>query len=339
MTIRDIARKANVSISTVSLAINNDPRVKTETRQKIFEITEQYGYRPTHAARSLSIGKTWSITVINPSDRSDLTTGFGTRFLHGVHEAAALRRYTVSLSIIESESEAIQAAENFASERNTDGVILMNPSESDALIEKLRERRMPHVMLGRAPTSGVPSVDNDSFQVGYDSAMHMLECGFFPIMFVSGPSDATVTQDRLEGFLAAHADSGQQFDESLLVHSNGDAQSAFTGTKELIESRKIVGGVIALSDAQALGALRALRLLGLRVPEDVGIMGMNNDDITEYTEPSLTSMELNAFQLGMESGRLLCGLIDGEDIPPETIITPHRLIPRASTASGVNHDR
>ncbi len=248
------------------------------------------------------------------------------------------KRYTVNLSITESESEAIQAAENFASERNTDGVILMNPSESDALIEKLRERKMPHVMLGRAPTSGVPSVDNDSFRVGYDSAIHMYQSGFFPIMFVSGPSDATVTQDRLKGFLVAHTDFGKQFDESLLVHTTGDTQSALRGTKTLIESGIPFNGIIALSDAQALGALRAVRSAGLRVPQDVGIMGMNNDDITEYTEPSLTSVELNAFQLGMESGRLLCRLIDGEKVPPETTITPHKLIPRASTNGGANRD-
>ncbi len=330
-TIRDIAREAGVSVSTASLAINGDSRVKPETRERIMQIATSHGFRPSHAARSLSSGKSWSINVINPAVSSALTSGFSTRFLHGVHEVARAYRYTVSLTIIEDENEAVDALDALALERATDGVILMNPSESGCVVEKLRERGLPHTMLGRAPVPDVPSVDNDNVQVGYDAAAHLIEIGRFPIVFVSGPQTHTVTQDRLEGFYGAHRDYGLAPDDAPVVFSGKTAEDAFEDVSRLLAEDRPFRSVLAISDAQAIGAMRAVRSHGRRVPEDVAIMGMNNDDLTAFTDPPMSSVELHAFELGRASVGLLLAQIEGVYEPETRQIVDHELVIRGTT--------
>lgn len=335
-TIRDIAREAGVSVSTVSLAINGDPRVKAETRAHVLSIAERLRYRATYAARSLSSGKSWIINVINPVQTSALTSGFSSRFLHGVHNVARENRYTVSLTVVEGESEAVDAVDVLAAERASDGAILMNPSESAAVIEELRAHDFAHVMLGRAPTGGVPSVDNNTIMVGADAARHLIEQEFCPIVFLSGPESHTVTQDRLLGFNQAHTDCGLSVDPSLILHSTGSAEDARHAIKSLLEAGRRIGAVLALSDAQAIGALQAVRQHGLKVPDDVAIMGMNNDDLTAYTEPTLSSVEMNAFDLGSKAASLLLAQIEGTESPELLQTVAHELVIRRSTTRQIS---
>ncbi|GEM_PF-1465758 len=331
-TIRDIAREAQVSVSTVSLAMNGGLRVKADTRERISAIAQRLGYRATRAARSLSSGKSWIINVINPVHASGLTSGFSSKFLHGVHHGARRNGYTVSLTIVESEAEAVDAVEVLAVERASDGVILMNPSESACVIEKLRERDFAHVILGRAATSGVPSVDNDTVQVGADAARYLIKQKFTPIVFLSGPQSHTVTQDRLAGFVRAHTEFGLSVDPSLIVDSTGVAEDARSAVKALFSAGAGFGSVLALSDALAIGAMRAVREHGLGVPEDVGIMGMNNDDLTAYTDPTLSSVELNAYDLGCKAASLLLTQIESAQSVGLHQTVPHQLVIRGSTS-------
>ena len=335
-TIRDIAREAGVSVSTVSLAINGDPRVKNETRELITRIAERLGYRPTYAARSLSSGKSWIVNVINPVQPSVLTSGFSSRFLHGVHDVARRHRYTVSLTVIENELEAVEAIETLAFEHASDGAILVNPSQSDSLIETLRKHDFPHVMLGRAPTDGVPSVDNDTVAVGFDAATYLIEQDMAPILFLSGPENQTVTQDRLAGFVQAHSDRGVTLDSRLVLHSTGVPEDARLAVKALLDDSIRFSAVLALSDAQALGAMRAIREHGLGIPSDVAVMGMNNDDVTNYTDPTLSSIELNAFELGSRATTLLLGQIGAIQASDLQHIVDHELVLRESTSRSLS---
>jgi len=335
-TIRDIAREAQVSVSTVSLAMNGDPRVKAETRERIAAIADRLGYRATRAARSLSSGKSWIINVINPVNTSVLTSGFSSSFLHGVHQGARQNGYTVSLTIVESEEEAVEAVDVLAVERASDGVILMNPSESAYLIERLRKHDFAHIVLGRAATEGVPSVDNDTVQVGADAAKYLIEQEFTPIVFLGNPQSHTVTQDRLAGFEQAHTECGLSVDPSLIVHTTGAAEDARSGVKELLDAGAGFGAVLALSDALAIGAMRALREHGLKVPDDVGIMGMNNDDLTAYIDPPLSSVELHAFDLGCKAASLLLTQIESTHSPDIHQTVPHELVIRESTSGSTS---
>jgi DNA-binding LacI/PurR family transcriptional regulator len=331
-TIRDIARRAGVSVSTASLALNNDQRVRPETRARILDAAEALNYHPLRAARSLSSGRTWSIQLINPVTDTALSSGFFTRFARGIHDTARENHYSVALSILDDEVEAQDVLNRLMLERWADGVIVMNPSEHDGLLARLADKGFPHVLLGRSSAGGVSSVDNDNHMVAFDATTHLLQAGLGPVLFLNGPSHHTFTYDRAEGYRDAHQATGKELRDAFILSIAGTADAARRTVSERLNGGPEFRSILAISDAQALGAMRAVQEAGFRVPDDVAIIGMNNDDVTEYTFPRLSSIELNAYRLGQSAAEILIQTIDGVLSGPERRIIPHHLVVRESSA-------
>lgn len=329
-TIRDIAQRAQVSVSTASLALNGDARVRPSTRARILEVAERLNYRPMRAARSLSSGKTWTLDVINPATDAALTSSFNTRFLHGVHDTARGAQYAVALRIVDDETEASATVERLIQERATDGVVLMNPSDNEALVQRLAERAFPHVLLGRASRQHVLSVDNDNVAVAADATEHLIARGRAPVLFLSGPERHTFAGDRQRGYREALARHGLG-DDAMSCVTDGSAEAARSRVRALLKGGAPFRSVLAVSDLLAIGAMRAVRDAGRRIPEEVAVMGMNNDDLTDYTDPRLSSVELGAFELGRRASCTLLALLRGEGEATPRSIVPHRLVLRDST--------
>ncbi|MEX2536429.1 MAG: LacI family DNA-binding transcriptional regulator [Trueperaceae bacterium] len=328
-TIRDIARKAQVSVSTVSLALNDADRVRPETRLRVLEVMRKLDYRPSRSARSLSSGLTYSIHLLDPLGGQALTSGFLTRFVRGLHDSAKERSYTVAFSIVADDGEAATHTETLISERWTDGIVLLNPSDNSALLELMAQRSFPYVVLGRDPRGRGLSVDNDNRQVGFDAARHLIDAGRTSLAFINGARVQTFARDRAEGFLAAIEEAAAEAGVEGEVYFN-------EGTPEVaaqlaLEAREAgANGLLAASDPQAVSALRALTAAGVRVPHDIALMGMNNDAIGEYVDPPLTSMDLSAYELGREAASLLLDRVEDPLLPAERRLVPHSIAIRES---------
>lgn len=332
-TIRDIAKRAGVAVSTASLALNGDKRVRNETRERILKAAQELNYHPMRAARSLSSGRTWSFQLLNPVTPAALSSGFFTRFAQGIHDIARENRYTVALSILDDESEAQQVLDRFIFERWSDGIILMNPTDNAALLERLRETQFPHVLLGRCPHGEALSVDNDNMHVGLDATLHLLRGGARPLLFLNGPARQTFTDERAEGYRRAHQQLAHPVDANLMRFIPGSADAARQEVTRLLADGVTFRGVLAASDAQALGAMRALHEHGLEIPKDVAVMGMNNDDVAEFTSPTLSSVELNAYELGRSAASLLLEAVEEGSLVKKRHLVSHHLVLRESTGS------
>ncbi len=324
-TIRDIARQAGVAVSTASLALNGNARVRPVTRQRVLDAAEALNYHPLRAAKSLSSGRTCALQLLNPVGDGALSSGFFTRFLRGIHDTAREAGYSVALSVLDDENEAEELVERLTAERWSDGVILMNPSASPQLEGHLSSRSFPFVVLGRATVESVLSVDNDNVQVAFDATRHLLRYGG-PVLLLNGPSQQTFTQDRAAGYRKAL---GGAF-EPLICSVPGTAGEARAEVSRLLAEGPAFRSVLAVSDATAIGAMRALRTAGKCVPEDVAVMGMNNDDVAEYTDPRLSSVELGATELGCEAATLLLHALADEPVPSRRRLVAHHLVLRES---------
>ncbi len=327
-TIRDIARIAGVSVSTASLALNGHDRVRPATRQRVLDAATQLEYHPSHSARSLSVGRTWSLNLLNPLGSSGLSSSFFTRFVRGVHQVAHSHEYSLALTALDDEVEASHEAGKLVRERRADGVILMNLSDDEALVEQLLHNGFPHVLLGQSALSGVATVDSDNEAAARDAAHHLLARGNQPILFLNAPKRHTFAQERAAGYRRAHLEAGLESDEALIRFGFSTAELAREEVRKLLQQDVTFKGLMASSDELAVGALRALRDVGLRVPDDVAIIGMNNDELGEYTDPRLTSIDLNAEELGREAAQLLITTIEGG--PVERRLVPHKLVRRES---------
>lgn len=329
MTIRDIARKAGVSVSTASLALNGDERVRPRTRQRVLDAAQALDYHPSRAARSLSHGRTYVLHLLNPLVETDLSSSFFTRFAGGVHDEAHRRRYTVALTLLKDEQEAFEALERMVLERWCDGVILMNPSEDETLLELLQRRGFPHVLLGRAAVAGVASVDSDNEQVAYDAAHCLLERGIRSLALLNGPARATFTRDRERGFRRACAEAGVA--EAQVLFTSGSSAAAREAVRELWSRGDSPSGIVAVSDRLAFGALQELLALSVEIPAEAAVIGTNNDDLCEVTLPRLSSIDLDAYTLGRSATEMLFEQLDDEHAALSPRLVPHRLVLREST--------
>lgn len=273
---------------------------------------------------------TWSLHLIDPLSSGALSSGFFTRFVRGIHQTARLHRYDVALSVLDDDDEARLLVERLVRERWTDGVILMNPSASPGIMATLTQHDVPCVVLGRPPLPGIPSVDNDNVRAAYDATHHLLATAPGPVLMLNGPRHQTFAQDRADGYHQALRDGGREQPPDLVRYVHGDADAARREVASLLERGVHFGSVLAVSDALAIGALRAIREAGRRVPDDVAVMGMNNDDLCEYIDPPLSSVELNAHELGSRATALLLSLIKGENPERTRCLVPHRLELRES---------
>lgn len=329
-TIREIAKQAGVSVSTASLALNGDRRVRPETRERVLKVARELNYHPMRAARSLSSGRTWTLYLLNPLVGTDLSAGFFTRFSTGVHHWAAERGYSVGLSLVSDQRELDQAARRIVHERWADGLIVVNPTTDAALFRWLAEIKFPHVVLGWHEEC-VFSVDSDNAAAAKEAAAYLLEKAGGPVLFLGGPVQQTFAHERAAGYRQALEAAGIPFDDRYVIFSSGgSAEAGLRAVRQALQDGLPFRSVLAVSDALAVGAMRAVREAGLRVPGDVAVMGMNNDDITEYTDPPLTSVDLRAEELGREAAAMLLDVIGGSLTGPARRLVPHALVARES---------
>jgi LacI family transcriptional regulator len=328
-TIRDIARLAGVSVSTASLALNHDRRVREETRRRVLAAAGTLDYHPMRAARSLSSGRTWSIHLLDPALGENMSSGFFTRFLRGLHDVARDGGYTLTLTVPEDETESRAVLKRLIAERWSDGVVLMNPTDHDGALRDVVAAGFPHVLVGRSPVEGVSTIDNDNVRVAFDATAHLLEGGRGAPLLLNGPRDRTFTQDRARGFLDACAAFGVA--DAPIANIDGPAEAIGRALAAHRGAGRPLDALVTVSDPLAVVAMRALQEEGLRTPADVAIIGMNNDDVTQFTNPRLSSVELDAYDLGRGAIETLLERMGSGAGDVQRRIVPHTLVIRESS--------
>jgi len=330
-TIRDLARAAGVSVSTASLAVNGDPRVRPATRQKVERAAAVLDYHPSHLARSLSQGRTWSIQLLNPIEKT-LSSGYFTRFVAGAHDGADLHDTTLTLAVPANPDSATKTLDRMIREQRADGVIFMNLQPDDPLIDLALARSYPHVLVGSTSRDGVATVDNDNERVATDVTRLLLERGARNIVFLNGPKALGFTLTRAQAFLDTLRAHGLEPQPNAVAYTDGTPEAAGQALTERLDAGEPIDAVLAISDILAVAAMQVLRQRGLTIPGDVRVFGINDDDVGRYALPRLSTVDLRAYELGREAADLLLQQVEGTDTAPVRRIVGHQLIERESSA-------
>ncbi len=324
-TLIDVAREAGVSPSTVSRILNGTARVSDDKRQAVLKAIARTNFAPNLMAQGLKKGKTHTIGIIV----QDISSPFFDETLHGVDDG--LKGTGYASVIVSGHWSALEEADRIRLllARKVDGIILLSGSLPDEELLQFAAQR-PMVVTGRAldgPTALGFTMDNE--HGAWLAVRHLIELGHERIVFVSGPPTHADAQARRRGYLRALADAGIAADPALIVEGNFHENSGLLAVNHLFDSRLQFSAVFAANDQSAYGVRLALYRKGVRVPEDVSLVGFDDLPGSAYTTPPLTTVRQPLYDMGLAATTALLRLINGERVP--TRVPPVELIVRETT--------
>lgn len=329
-TIHDVARAAGVSIATVSRVLNGNARVSGESCQRVWAAATSLDYWPNPAARSLRQSRTHVLGVLLP----DLYGEFFSEVIRGIDLEARRAKFQILISSSHAEAEAIAAAARSMRGR-VDGLVVMAPdAESAQAIDRIMHK-FPVILLNTPfPADGCSGISIANAAGARAVVGHLLALGHRRVAVIKGPPGNADAEERLGGYRETLAGAGIEPEPSLELEGDFTESSGFRAATQLTALRPIPSAVFATNDYMAIGLLSALSASAIRVPEDMAVAGFDDIAIAQYVTPALTTVRVDAYELGARAVRLLVGAIGADNgAPCRKEVVPATLVIRQSSGA------
>ncbi|MBO8160551.1 MAG: LacI family DNA-binding transcriptional regulator [Thermosipho sp. (in: Bacteria)] len=302
VTIRDIAREAGVSINTVSRALNNKPDVNEKTRKIILNIAKKMGYVKNINASSLRSKKTHIVGVII----ADSSNPFYAEVLKGIEAASRKYGYQIILMNTERSYSNEERAIEILLQRRVDGLLITPVQDRNDDIIELKNSEIPFVVVGRHfDDLEIDEIFSDEIKGGYLATKYLLDKGRKNILMLNGFLFKSAARMRLEGYKKALKEYDIEFNEEYMIATDIDVEDGFREIIKVFEKGLKIDGVVCYNDLMAYGVLKALNNLGLKVPDDIGVVGFDDIYFSSLVCPSLTTVKIRKFEMGYEAFKML----------------------------------
>jgi len=326
VTIRDVAAHSGVSHQTVSRVINKTERVNPETRAKVEAVIAELGYTPNAVARSMARGRTCMVGCISPN----LTDFTFASIIEGAESESRRQKYFLVSSSAADEDTFSELIEEMVGSRRVEGLMVINPYADGR--HTLIPKDFPTIYVGAHPRQEeVSSISLDDIKAAQIATQHLIDIGHRRIAMVTGPPVEDCTQDRCIGYQNALESAGITYNPDLVIQGDWSATSGHTAMMTLANSINIPTAIFAQNDRMAVGALRATRQLGLSVPEDMAVIGVDDMPLASYFDPPLTTMHQDILDIGQKAARMLIQAVENPNSPIQHQLVQAKLITRDST--------
>lgn len=314
-TIRDVAKKAGVSISVVSKAFNNYADVNEETKQRIFDIAKELNYSPNIVAKNLSSKRQMTIGLItsgvlnqNEKDHNAFD------IFKGVYTAVEENEYELSIFLLDSMKQKQKSYVQFCRERNIGGAILQGIRTDDPYFQELVDTNVPCVVFDILPEKDnelLGSVSINSVGASKEIALHLLERNHRDIVIMAGTKETYVNSERLKGVQQAFQDYKLEVDPGKVLYAQFSEKEAYQLAKVYLTTHQPTA-FLCFSDLMAFGVMRAVKESGLRVPEDISVTGFDDLVLSGYIEPKLTTIRQDFTEMGRTAAQILQNLMENK---------------------------
>jgi len=332
-TIYDVAKKAGVSIATVSRVLNNSNVVSEKTRQRVKRAIEELNYTPNVIASALTKKSTLTLGLLIP----DISNPFSSELSRGVEDASNDFGFNTVICNTDYCPEKETTYISLLRQKSVDGFIISTADYNDENVIELLKDDVPLVLLGRdiEETEGYPIdiVGSDNIKGGYIATKHLIDLGHKKIACLLGPPRIKVNLEREIGYLRAMEEANLKVYKNLVGYGDFKLEFGYKKTLEFFKGPLKPTAIFAANDLTALGAIRAIKELGLSVPEDVSVVGYDNTILAEMTDPPLTTVSQQMRKMGYLATELLIKRIKGERTPGKRVICETDLVIRKSTAT------
>ncbi|MCD7036095.1 LacI family transcriptional regulator [Metabacillus sp. GX 13764] len=337
-TIKDIAKAAGVSVTTVSRALNGYSDVNEKTRKRIVEVAKEMEYSPNILARGLVMNKSKTIgLLVSGFSKESIKDNFTFEVLSGINQFAAGTDYDLVLFNTNSIKQREKTYAQLCRERRVDGAIMQGIKTDDPYLQEVVDSNIPCVLVDiPIQTENVGFVTTDNVLGASKAAQYLIDLGHERIAMVNGHNYAYVSQERLEGFKKTLEAANLPYREEWTVNGYFTEADAESAAYALLKKNKEITAIFCASDLMALGVIKAAARLGISVPEELSVIGYDDILLSSYVTPSLTTVSQNKQMLGYSAAELLISMLEDEK-PSSHIILETELKIRQSTAAYKDH--
>ncbi|MCT8975734.1 LacI family transcriptional regulator [Clostridium sp. CX1] len=326
-SIKDVAKEAGVSIATVSRVLNDVDVVNEETKKKVLEAIDKLGYRPNIVARSLKTQRTKTIGIIIP----DISSQIYPEIVRGAEDVANIYDYNLMLCNSDLDPEKEMEYLRVLREKMVDGVLYMSTSLEPSILELINKLQIPMVLIETTSKEGnIPSVTIDNEKAAFDAAEYLIKKGNKKIGYIGTHEDAVnASALRYTGYKKALLENNLKVDDKFAYFGGLKSQDGYEGMLSILE-KDTVDAVFCASDEIAMGAINALRDKGMKVPEEVDVIGFNNIYSAAVFYPKITTIAEPMYDMGSVGMRMLIKIINKQEVELKNYVLKHELIERNS---------
>lgn len=327
-TIKDVATLANVSPSTVSRVISGHAYVDEKTKARVLEAIAELDYQPNVLAKALKEGYTGTIALVVPNIQNQIFP----LILRGVEDTARKNGFTVIFCNTDEDELVEKSYINKLQKRSTDGFILATALSTSAHIIELRNKGVPVVLVARSMEDKVDAVIIDNYKVGREATEYLIKTGHKRIGIACGRFELSIYRDRYRGYCDALKCANIEFDSRLVMQETNGTNSLYALTHKMLERGTLPDAVFCTSDPKAIVVMRSIKDFGLRVPDDISVIGVDNVEISSLVEPPLTTISQPLYEMGAMAAKKLITIIRSKTMSePIVDILNTDLIIRKST--------
>lgn len=309
VTLRDVAERAGVSVNTASRALTNKPEISPETKRRVLTVAQELGYRPNRIARALRSQKTHTIGVII----GDVANPYFSALVRGIEKVTRTYEYNVILQETDEDAERERKAVETVLATQVDGVLITPTQREKAAIEMLLKNMTPFILMSRYFRDLETNyIVIDDYRGGFIATESLIQKGYRHIAMLGGSMHISSGYERYVGYLEAHKAYGIDVDKRLVITGCMTMENGYRAALRLLKRSKRPQAVFAFSDFVAFGVYRAAYELGLRIPQDLAVIGFDNTSLGMCLNPPLTSIGKSPEELGKRAAFALLKMLHGE---------------------------
>ena len=324
-TIKEIAKIANVSLMTVSRALNNNPRVREQTRKKILNIAKELNYRPNRIARSLVSKKSNLISLIV----ADIRNQFFAELARGIEDKAWESGYNVIISSTDNDPKRLESQVRLMMEMGVDGFILASVRLKEPIVDTLIQQGIPVVLVNRKLASeNVSYVVIDNQRGAYLVMEHLITHGCRNIAIINGSTDLSTCAERLKGYKKALTKHGLALRPEYVANGSFTKEHGYTAAKKMLSMPDRPDAIFGASDLIALGAMKAADELGFRIPDDLSLVGFDDTEFSSNPRIDLTTVSQRKYEMGRLGVQVITEIIEGTEAnyTNRIVLEPHLIV-------------
>ena len=338
VTIYEVAKKAGVGIGTVSRVLNDSPQISPATRAKVIKVIKELNFQPHAMAQSLARRKTHTIGVIVPF----FTGYFYVELLRGIQRALSQHKFDLILYGVDDLHKKDASLKRALQQRRVDGVLLVSMKLSDSFVAEFQRRRLPLILVD-AYHDQFDSITVDNQEGAYSATRHLIGLGYRHIAMLTGRFESIPAQTRLHGCQRALKEAGRSLNRNMVLTSDAfpteaarvndgfNQEAGYLAMRDFLSRANRNGcplAVFATSDIQAIGAIKAVKEAGLRIPEDIALIGFDDIELAEYV--GLSTVHQPMAEMGQQAVARLMALLENPDLPRQHLRLHTHLVVRES---------